>query len=137
MNFTHMPELSWYFGYPTAIFMMLMPDRAALYYFLKKRDWRLQPHGVDSDLRSGWTRAPARVAQRGPAAPAHLRHDDPGGDGERDRDHADHRVHGLERAVAGLVAPDVPDAGDPDVDGPEAERPDDVGLAAGHRDTVR
>ena len=55
----------------------------------------------------------------------HLRHDDPGGHGEGDRDHADHRVHRLERAIVGLVAPDVPYLGDPHVDGPQAERPNE------------
>ncbi len=38
MNFTHMPELSWYFGYPTAIGMMLILT-FVLVYFLRKRDW--------------------------------------------------------------------------------------------------
>jgi magnesium transporter len=38
MNFTHMPELSWYFGYPTAIGLMLVLT-FALFVFLKKRDW--------------------------------------------------------------------------------------------------
>ncbi len=38
MNFTHMPELSWYFGYPTAIGMMLILT-GVLVYFLRKRDW--------------------------------------------------------------------------------------------------
>ena len=39
MNFTHMPELSWYFGYPSAILMMLLLT-GTLYYFLKKRGSR-------------------------------------------------------------------------------------------------
>jgi magnesium transporter len=38
MNFTHMPETKWYFGYPTAIALMLGLT-GILYYFLKKRDW--------------------------------------------------------------------------------------------------
>ena len=38
MNFTHMPELRWYFGYPSAIVMMLLLT-GTLYYFLRKRDW--------------------------------------------------------------------------------------------------
>ncbi len=38
MNFTHMPELSWYLGYPSAIFLMLILT-GVLFYFLRKRDW--------------------------------------------------------------------------------------------------
>ncbi len=137
MNFTHMPELSWYFGYPSAILMMLLLTGDPL---LLPQEARLAlTPSRDSDLRSGWTRAPgpSSAAARASCAAANLRHDDPGRDREPDRDHADHRVDGLERAVAGLVVPDVPDAGDPDVDGPDRERSDDVGLRAGHRDTVR
>jgi len=38
MNFTHMPELSWYLGYPSAIGMMLILT-LVLFVFLRKRDW--------------------------------------------------------------------------------------------------
>ena len=38
MNFTHMPELRWYLGYPSAIAMMLILT-GTLFYFLKQRDW--------------------------------------------------------------------------------------------------
>ena len=38
MNFTHMPELRWYLGYPSAIAMMLILT-TVLFVFLKKRDW--------------------------------------------------------------------------------------------------
>ncbi len=38
MNFTHMPELSWYFGYPTAIGMMLILT-LVLVHFLRRKDW--------------------------------------------------------------------------------------------------
>ena len=38
MNFTHMPELRWYLGYPSAIAMMLILT-SVLYVILKKNDW--------------------------------------------------------------------------------------------------
>jgi magnesium transporter len=38
MNFTHMPELRWYFGYPMALASMALAT-AALYAMFKKRDW--------------------------------------------------------------------------------------------------
>ena len=38
MNFQHMPELSWYFGYPFAIGLMIVIG-LALYVAFKKRDW--------------------------------------------------------------------------------------------------
>ena len=38
MNFTHMPETKWYFGYPSTIAMMLILT-GVLFYFLRKRDW--------------------------------------------------------------------------------------------------
>ena len=38
MNFKHMPELDWYFGYPIAIVLMIVA--AALpYYFFKWKKW--------------------------------------------------------------------------------------------------
>jgi magnesium transporter len=38
MNFTHMPELSWYFGYPFAIGLMIVIG-VALYVAFKRRGW--------------------------------------------------------------------------------------------------
>jgi len=38
MNFEHMPELKWWFGYPLAIGAMLVAD-AYLYYRFKKSEW--------------------------------------------------------------------------------------------------
>jgi magnesium transporter len=38
MNFQHMPELSWYFGYPFAILLMIVIG-VALYVAFKRRDW--------------------------------------------------------------------------------------------------
>jgi len=38
MNFQHMPELSWYFGYPFAIGLMIVIG-LGLYVAFKKRDW--------------------------------------------------------------------------------------------------
>ncbi|HMK12076.1 MAG TPA: magnesium transporter CorA family protein [Acidimicrobiales bacterium] len=38
MNFTHMPELRWYLGYPSAIAMMLLLT-GVLFVILRKRDW--------------------------------------------------------------------------------------------------
>jgi magnesium transporter len=38
MNFRHMPELRWEFGYPFALFMMLMVC-LVLYLVFKRRDW--------------------------------------------------------------------------------------------------
>ena len=38
MNFTHMPELNWTFGYPAAIGSMLLLT-VVLYTWFKRRDW--------------------------------------------------------------------------------------------------
>jgi magnesium transporter len=38
MNFQHMPELSWYFGYPFAIALMIVIG-VALYLAFKRRNW--------------------------------------------------------------------------------------------------
>ena len=38
MNFTHMPELGWRFGYAWAMFLML-GSMAGLYAFFKKSGW--------------------------------------------------------------------------------------------------
>jgi magnesium transporter len=38
MNFRHMPELGWYFGYPFAIGLMIFVG-VALYWAFKRRDW--------------------------------------------------------------------------------------------------
>jgi magnesium transporter len=38
MNFTHMPELSWPFGYPIALLLMLL-SAAIPYWFFKRRRW--------------------------------------------------------------------------------------------------
>ena len=38
MNFKHMPELAWYYGYPTALTLMAL-IAGALYVMFKRRDW--------------------------------------------------------------------------------------------------
>ena len=38
MNFTHMPELDWRFGYPMALGLMLLMS-VLLYRMFKKRNW--------------------------------------------------------------------------------------------------
>jgi magnesium transporter len=38
MNFTHMPELHWYYGYPYAIGVMIFVG-GALYIAFKRRGW--------------------------------------------------------------------------------------------------
>ena len=38
MNFRHMPELGWYFGYPFAIGLMILVG-VGLYWAFKRRDW--------------------------------------------------------------------------------------------------
>ncbi len=38
MNFTHMPELNWVFGYPFAVLLMLMVS-VVLYFVFKRRGW--------------------------------------------------------------------------------------------------
>jgi len=38
MNFQHMPELAWYYGYPLALGMMVLLS-AALYRTFRRRDW--------------------------------------------------------------------------------------------------
>lgn len=38
MNFTHMPELRWVFGYPFAIALMGVVC-TSLYVIFKRRDW--------------------------------------------------------------------------------------------------
>ena len=38
MNFSHMPELNWTFGYPAAIASMLLLT-IGLYTWFKRRDW--------------------------------------------------------------------------------------------------
>jgi magnesium transporter len=38
MNFTHMPELSWPFGYPIALLLMLL-SAAIPYWYFKRRRW--------------------------------------------------------------------------------------------------
>jgi magnesium transporter len=37
MNFKFMPEINWYFGYPMAIFLMVLSSLAFLWYFRKKK----------------------------------------------------------------------------------------------------
>jgi magnesium transporter len=36
MNFQNMPELSWRFGYPTALLLMILSALLPLYYFRRK-----------------------------------------------------------------------------------------------------
>ena len=38
MNFDHMPELHWRFGYPASILLMVLLS-AALYVLFKRRQW--------------------------------------------------------------------------------------------------
>jgi magnesium transporter len=38
MNFEHMPELGWYYGYPLAIALMVAIS-TALYVVFKRRNW--------------------------------------------------------------------------------------------------
>jgi len=38
MNFRYMPELSWTYGYPLAIFLMIIASAITLFIF-KKRKW--------------------------------------------------------------------------------------------------
>jgi len=38
MNFRHMPELGWRYGYPATLFVMLMIAFGMLYYF-KRKGW--------------------------------------------------------------------------------------------------
>ncbi len=38
MNFRHMPELGWLFGYPFALGLMLL-SAVVLYHAFKRRDW--------------------------------------------------------------------------------------------------
>jgi magnesium transporter len=38
MNFRHMPELQWYYGYPLALLLMLASAVLPLWY-LKRRGW--------------------------------------------------------------------------------------------------
>jgi magnesium transporter len=38
MNFTHMPELRWHYGYPVALFLMVASS-TALYILFKRRNW--------------------------------------------------------------------------------------------------
>jgi magnesium transporter len=38
MNFEHMPELEWLFGYPFAVALMLM-SAVLPYWFFKRRGW--------------------------------------------------------------------------------------------------
>jgi magnesium transporter len=38
MNFQHMPELDWWFGYPMALGLMLVAC-TLLYRMFKRRDW--------------------------------------------------------------------------------------------------
>jgi magnesium transporter len=38
MNFEHMPELSWHFGYPFALMLMLVVA-VSLYMIFKQRGW--------------------------------------------------------------------------------------------------
>src|ERR1700730_4032362 len=78
------------------------------------------------------TRFHHALAAGGTGAATDARHDPPSENREADRDDGEHGVHRLERKVASLVAPDVPDARGPDVDGPGAERPEDEGFGAGH-----
>ena len=37
MNFKHMPELEWYYGYPTVLVVMLVIALLMLVYFKRKR----------------------------------------------------------------------------------------------------
>ena len=38
MNFKHMPELSWQFGYPGALLSMLVVT-SSLYFWFRHKDW--------------------------------------------------------------------------------------------------
>jgi magnesium transporter len=38
MNFEHMPELKWRFGYPLALGLMVVVSGALLYYF-RRKEW--------------------------------------------------------------------------------------------------
>jgi magnesium transporter len=38
MNFDHIPELQWLFGYPFALVLMLIVS-VSLYLIFKQRDW--------------------------------------------------------------------------------------------------
>ena len=38
MNFEHMPELGWVYGYPLALFLMVLTC-VGLYTVFKRRDW--------------------------------------------------------------------------------------------------
>ena len=38
MNFDHMPELHWYYGYPLALVLMVASS-TALYILFKRRKW--------------------------------------------------------------------------------------------------
>ena len=104
MNFTHMPELSWY---PRLIRVRNLPDadpdgRALLLPPQARTGSEALRRGFDRGGRLGTVRTvkSARPGGRaGQRPPPHLGHDHPGGDREADRDHADHRVDGLERAV--------------------------------------
>jgi magnesium transporter len=37
MNFRHMPELDWWFGYPLSLFLMLLSSIFPYLYFKKKK----------------------------------------------------------------------------------------------------
>jgi magnesium transporter len=38
MNFTHMPELKWYFGYPASLLLMAAVG-VMVYYFFRRKRW--------------------------------------------------------------------------------------------------
>lgn len=55
MNFKHMPELEWQFGYPLAIGLMLAID-AYLFYRFRKSGWlQQQPREAAAALRTSVT----------------------------------------------------------------------------------
>ena len=39
MNFDHMPELHWAYGYPLALFLMVASEPVTLYFVFKRRGW--------------------------------------------------------------------------------------------------
>ena len=49
MNFDHMPELHWAFGYPLALILMLLLS-VALYVMFKRRQWLFKPPRVLATL---------------------------------------------------------------------------------------
>ena len=50
MNFQHMPELAWRFGYPTALFAMFMVVSSMLFFFYRK-GWLFENVGHANEFR--------------------------------------------------------------------------------------